>query len=67
MTKLENLKSLLQTLNSGIVFIYDERSLIIGYQIMFGDDENRFASDPIYLDWPIQHLPIPEAMKGNIN
>lgn len=66
-TKLENLKTLLQTLNCGVAFIYNEDDLIVGYRMMFGDDENHFTSDPIVFDWPMQHMPLPEAMQGALN
>lgn len=65
--RLENLKTILQSLNSGIAFIYNEDDLIIGYRIMFGDEENHFTSDPIVFDWPMQHMPVPDAMLGEVN
>ena len=66
-TLLENLKTILQTINSGVAFIYDDEDLIMGYRIMFGDEENHFVSDPVMFDWPMQHMPMPEALQGFIN
>lgn len=65
--KLENLKLILQTLNSGVAFIYNDDDLVVGYRIMFGDEENHFTSDPIIFDWPMQHMPVPEAMQGAVH
>lgn len=67
MERLENLRAILRTVNSGVAFIYNEDDLIIGYRIMFGDDENHFTSDPVLFDWPIQHMPMPESMQGEMN
>lgn len=66
-TTLENLKAILETVNSGVAFIYNDDDLIVGYRTMYGDDENHFASDPIIFDWPLQHMPLPESMQGLIN
>ena len=58
---------ILLTINSGVSFITDEDDLVVGYQMVFGDEENYFASDPILLEWPLQQMPLPDAFKNRVN
>jgi hypothetical protein len=44
--------------------MYTPDDLITGYVLVFGDDENFFASDPVEFDWPLQHMPYPEALRN---
>jgi hypothetical protein len=43
--------------------MYNEDDLIIGYKMVFGNEKSYFSSDPILLDWPMQHMPVPESMQ----
>lgn len=61
------LKAMLQMTNSGVHFIPNEDGLIVGYRMVFGEEENFFASDPIIFDWPMQPMPVPEAFQGRLN
>lgn len=64
---LENLKTLMSSLNGKVDFIYNEDDLIVGYHVLFWNEDHYYKSAPILLDWPMQHLPVPEAFKGGLH
>ena len=61
------MRTILHSIGSGITFIYNDDGLIVGYQMVYVDGDDMFASDPIQFDWPIQHLPVPRALAKEIN
>jgi len=48
-------------------FIQNDDGLIIGQVVIFRCDDKVIVSEPQELEWPLQPLPMPDAMKGNLN
>lgn len=64
---LENLRTILNSTQSGVAFLHNEDDLVIGYKIVFGFGDNLFSSDAVMFEWPMQYLPLPKAFEGKLN
>jgi hypothetical protein len=52
---------------AGVHFTTDSDGLIHGYTVLFVAGKKVLPSAPVEFDWPLQPMPIPEAMKGKLN
>lgn len=48
-------------------FILSEDDLILGEVMVVNCGDSMFTSDPIEYPWPLQYMPMPDALKGVVN
>lgn len=60
---LELVQKLLTRVSIGVQFIQNEDSLITHEVVQVRAGEHVLLSDPYELDWPLQPLPMPDALK----
>lgn len=48
-------------------FLQNEDGLLTGQVVIFRCEDKVIISDPQELEWPLQPMPMPEALKGGLN
>lgn len=65
---LENFSKFLDRVHIASEFMRDDEDELYTHErLHISCGESYFSSDPQELDWPLQMLPIPEALKGVLN
>lgn len=63
---LEAVALLLERVDVDTRFIRNEDNLITHQMVIIGCGDKVIASDPMKFDWPLQQLPVPEALEPSV-
>jgi hypothetical protein len=64
---LTNFATMLKRVNVTTEFIETEEGVIIAQVLLAACGDKFFTSAPREFDWPLQHMPMPDAFKESLN